>query len=94
MLVQNTNYNFSFSNYYSYYGCHCCFSESFHAEETTSSASSLTDCQCHEKQLVNPHAGSVTGVISGILELLSLLRILGEAYRFSCLYRCRVIPFY
>lgn len=78
------------------------FLESFPGEETTSSTSTLTDCKCHEKQHVNQHAGGVTGVtsqnsrvaISGILELLGLLRILGEAYRFSCLYRCRVIPFY
>ena len=35
-------------------------------------------------------ASSSSRVIAGAAEVLSLLRIIGEGYRLSCLYRCKV----
>ncbi|XP_077215925.1 cell division cycle protein 27 homolog B-like isoform X2 [Tasmannia lanceolata] len=61
------------------------------SDNTTTSSSTVSgsgDDRLLERERTNslPH---VSRVPAGVLELLNLLRILGEGYRLSCLYRCQ-----
>ncbi|XP_010540977.1 PREDICTED: cell division cycle protein 27 homolog B-like isoform X2 [Tarenaya hassleriana] len=62
---------------------------------TASTTGSVTsnDAKFHEQEEAAASVGSTTlniqRITSGASEILSLLRILGEGYRLSCLYRCQ-----
>ncbi|KAK9064908.1 hypothetical protein SSX86_016291 [Deinandra increscens subsp. villosa] len=58
---------------------------------TTTSGSSLPPDtrSCEHDSSVNRASMSVSKLASGALQVLSLLKIIGEGYRLSCLYRCQ-----
>ncbi|MED6147147.1 Cell division cycle protein 27 B [Stylosanthes scabra] len=60
---------------------------------TTSSSSPAVETKSQEQEEANFPVGgqliSSSKVITGASEALTLLRVLGEAYRLSCLYRCQ-----
>ncbi|MQL82443.1 hypothetical protein Taro_014926 [Colocasia esculenta] len=65
--------------------------------ESTTASSSMSnsiDCKCPEQGRTNSQIGGTlshgSNIANGAIELLSLLRILGEGYRLSCTYRCQV----
>lgn len=59
----------------------------------TSNSSPSSDCRSLEQDGATvPVSGNVlssSSVLTGASEILSLLRILGEGFRFSCMYRCQ-----
>ncbi|XP_010249534.1 PREDICTED: cell division cycle protein 27 homolog B isoform X2 [Nelumbo nucifera] len=63
------------------------------ATTNSSSASSSGDDKSLERERTSTQMGGVltngSRISSGVLELLDLLRILGEGYRLSCMYRCQ-----
>ncbi|XP_048227782.1 cell division cycle protein 27 homolog B isoform X2 [Ricinus communis] len=63
------------------------------AATTNSSSSPSSDARCLESEGPSITVGGVimstAKVLSGASEILGLLRILGEGYRLSCLYRCQ-----
>ncbi|KEH21848.1 cell division cycle-like protein [Medicago truncatula] len=60
---------------------------------TTSTSSSTMEAKSYEQEAANiPVGGQVLSsskVITGASEILTLLRVLGEAFRLACLYRCQ-----
>lgn len=64
---------------------------------TTSSTSPHGDTRSLDHGAVVPISGVMNDdsrAISGASEIISLLRILGEGYRLSCMYRCQVLDDY
>lgn len=64
------------------------------SSSTSSFLSTFSDGRCSDQDRINFQMGGVSHdsrVTNGITELLGLLRILGEGYRLSCLYRSQVI---
>lgn len=57
---------------------------------TSSSISMSADGRCLEQGKATGDLAHDSRLMSGTQELLGLLRIFGEGYRLSCLYRCQV----
>lgn len=63
------------------------------SSSTSSFVSTFPDGRCLYQERINFQMGGASldsKVTNGIIELLGLLRILGEGYRLSCLYRSQV----
>ena len=63
------------------------------SSSTSSFVSTFSDSRCTDQDRVNFQMGGMSHdsrVTNGIVELLGLLRILGEGYRLSCLYKSQV----
>jgi len=63
------------------------------SSSTSSFVSTFSDSRCTDLDRVNFQMGGIShdsSVTNGIVELLALLRIFGEGYRLSCLYRSKV----
>ena len=46
-----------------------------------------------QDRVISQVSGNVQEIVNGVRELLSLLRILGEGYRLSCICRTQVMEF-
>lgn len=69
--------------------------DDLHQSMTTTSTPTLAcDTKSHEEGILLASGGAILSesrAIAGASELVTLLAILGEGYRLSCMYRCQVL---